>query len=190
MKVNASELARINVFRGHLSLQENQLFSALRDLIARQAEGRRLLLVFVGTPLNTGDCLGPLAGTFLERGLQPWREFGLGVEVRGTLGDPVHARNLGARAPELAPPGTFVLAVDAAVGTAGEMVLVHAPLQPGVGMGRWLPQVGDAHLLCAVSPHPSGFLSAHMGEVLNMAELVSRSLLRAILAAREGRSDG
>lgn len=180
MRLASMELLRVNIRQGEVTAPEEDLCRALRGVIEPAAGKKRLTIVCVGTPLNTGDALGPLVGSFLTS-----RLAGHGaVQIRGTLEEPVHARNLPALVTGFRSPSDLVLALDAAVGAAGEVILAQGPLQPGMGLGRWLPPFGDAHLLCAVSPHPAGFLSAHIGEVLKMAELVGQSLLRAYIAVR------
>lgn len=164
------------------------LFTALRDLLRHRAAGQRLLVVCVGTPLNAGDSLGPMTGTFLERSLQPFRQRLLPVDVAGTLADPVHATNLAEKGPGFDRDNTFVLAVDASVGTPGEIQLKWGPLQPGAAMGRELPPVGHAQLLCGIAPVMMGFWCAHMGMVLNMAEMCSRSILRAAISVQQAAS--
>lgn len=182
MRLATTELLRVNLRQEGNLVPSQALYEALKGVIERSAVAgkRRLTIVCVGTPLNTGDALGPLVGSFMKERLGGAEA----VQVRGTLEEPVHARNLPSLVGGFRSPSEFVLALDAAVGAAGEVILSQGPLQPGMGLGRWLPPFGDAHLLCAVSPHPAGFLSAHIGEVLKMADLVGQSLLRAVLTAR------
>lgn len=184
MRLTTMELLRVNIRQEGIAEPADALYNALRGVIERSAVAgkKRLTIVCVGTPLNTGDALGPLVGSYLKGRLGGEES----VQVRGTLEEPVHARNLPSLVTAFRSPSDFVLALDAAVGAAGEVILSHGPLQPGMGLGRWLPPFGDAHLLCAVSPHPAGFLSAHIGEVLKMSDLVGQCLLRAVLVARSG----
>lgn len=181
-------MARINTrSQDGESRAELELFAALRDLLRTRAAGQRLLVVCVGTPLNAGDSLGPMTGTFLERSLQPFRQR-LNVEVVGTLDHPVHATNLAEKGSDFERENTFVLAVDASVGTPGEIQLKWGPLEPGAAMGRELPKVGHAQLLCGIAPVMMGFWCAHMGMVLNMAEMCSRSILRAAISVQQAAS--
>lgn len=47
-----------------------------------------IVLICIGTDRSTGDCLGPLVGTFLKRALVKH------LHIYGTLENPVHAKNL------------------------------------------------------------------------------------------------
>lgn len=179
------ELARLHLQAPNLQQQEFRFSGALKQLLQVHAGAPKLLVACIGTPRNAGDSLGPLAGTLLLRRLGMWRPGAPALEVQGTLEDPIHATNLAERAPALKRPGTFVLAVDASVGRPGEVILRQGPLAPGAGLGRQLPALGDAHILCGVAPAALGFFSAHLGEVLNMAELVGRAVLSAALAMRK-----
>lgn len=178
-------VTRLNIRDAEPRQGELRFFAAMRDLIRVEGAGRGVLVVCIGTPLNAGDSLGPMTGTFLERSLSPWRNGARPFEVMGTLIDPIHATNLADRAPAFERPDRLVIAVDASVGTPGEITVKRGPLRPGAGVGRELPPVGDVQILCSISPLMMGFWCANMGDVLQMSELVSRTLLRASLSARQ-----
>ncbi|OMD19948.1 spore protease YyaC [Paenibacillus odorifer] len=75
----------------------------------RRALGRRrknIVFACIGTDRSTGDSLGPLVGTYLER---------FGYEVVGTIDDPLHAVNLEERISEIDKKKT-VIAIDACLG--------------------------------------------------------------------------
>jgi putative sporulation protein YyaC len=114
------------------------------------APGREVVFACIGTDRSTGDALGPLVGQRLLR-------LGFGPDaVIGTLEEPLHALNLRERLlPVLtrqAPP--LVLAIDAALGPSSGVGTVHlrkGGLQPGQGVGKDLPQVGELAITATVN---------------------------------------
>jgi len=179
-----SLVCRISGTGGLPAERELSLFGAIRDVLVAGTAGRRIRVVCVGTPLNAGDSLGPMTGTFLERLLTHLGHSGPAIEVVGTLADPIHATNLKQRMRAINSPDLFVLAVDASVGTPGEIVVKRGALLPGAGVGRTLPPIGEAQVLCAIARRSVGFWCAHMGSVLEMSELVSRCILKAVISAQ------
>ncbi|NPV92449.1 MAG: spore protease YyaC [Firmicutes bacterium] len=129
-------------------------FSAIRlsDSLQRhlqrldQERARSVVAVCIGTDRSTGDSLGPLVGSKLNRMRLPYLS-----RVAGTLDKPVHATNLKQTLEEIA--GEFesplILAVDACLGrleSVGFITLAPGALQPGAGVNKTLPPVGDLHI--------------------------------------------
>lgn len=126
----------------------------------------------VGANSSTGDALGPFVGWFLRRkGFDgPWL---------GDLSDPVHAANIAERVKEVwgraAPYGRepFLIAVDAAVGRAGQITVNRGPLRPGAGMGKALPPVGHVHVMAGIATVPFGIWFAELDRTVGMAEVIA-----------------
>lgn len=146
---------------------------------------RRLAIICIGTDRSTGDCLGPLIGTKLGPALGPE------VLVLGTLEDPVHAVNLEEVVRDLYAriPNPFVIAVDACLGqseSVGFISLKEGPLQPGTGVNKNLPAVGDLHLIGVVNV--GGFMeylvlqNTRLALVMQMAEVIATALREGIRA--------
>lgn len=147
-----------------------------------QRGDRRVAVVCIGTDRSTGDALGPLVGTLLDRsGLLP-RD---GVLLMGTLDEPVHAGNLDQAVARLAAlgPGTTVLAVDACLGRSenvGSISAGRGALQPGAGVNKSLPAVG--HLFVTGTVNVGGFMeyfvlqNTRLGLVLRMAEAIASGI--------------
>ena len=74
--------------------------------------GSELVCLCIGTDRSTGDSLGPLVGTMLEKMAIP------SLRIYGTLDEPVHAVNLRAKLAELRRSLTNprIIAVDACLG--------------------------------------------------------------------------
>lgn len=140
---------------------------------------RGLVCVCIGTDRSTGDALGPLVGSKLER-LNP-----KGVAVFGTLDHPVHAVNLEEtlQLVNLEFPDTTVIGIDACLGqlsSVGHLHLDLGPLKPGTGVNKKLPEVGQLHITGIVNV--GGFMeyfvlqNTRLGTVMKMAETIASSL--------------
>ncbi|MFB9279069.1 spore protease YyaC [Cohnella cellulosilytica] len=149
---------------------------------------RRIVVVCIGTDRCTGDSLGPLTGTLLGKYRSP--EF----EIFGTLENPVHAMNLASTMDQLYGrfEDPFVIGVDACLGQAasiGAVLVGDGPLRPGAGVNKQLPPVGDIHVSGIVNI--GGLLgyqalqSTRLNLVMNMAGLISRSLLVGVRMSAE-----
>ena len=109
---------------------------------------RELVWVCIGTDRVTGDSLGPFVGTMLTEAGVP--------NVYGTIDHPVHALNLAETLERIkeAHPDACIVAIDACLGKAksvGSMELRDGALEPGTGIGKVLPSVGDYHIVGVVN---------------------------------------
>lgn len=103
-----------------------------------------MIFLCVGSDRSTGDALGPLVGTELEK---------LGYNVIGTLDEPLHAVNLEERIKDI-PAGTYTIAVDACLGqmsSVGQVRHKKGPLKPGAGVNKDLIPVGDENIIGIVN---------------------------------------
>jgi len=153
----------------------NLIGAAVRDFLAVQP-GAQPIIVCIGTDRSTGDALGPLVGTQLERELVGT------VTVFGTLERPVHAGNLSEclqRMQQLAFPKA-VIAVDACLGSlesVGTVTLGPGPLRPGAGVNKNLPPIGDFCLTGVVNV--GGFMeyfvlqNTRLSLVVRMAKVIA-----------------
>lgn len=160
------------------------LAAHLAHLLLEKAPRKGPLAVLcIGTDRSTGDALGPLVGTALK-GLAPRV-----VAVLGTLDEPVHATNLGSKLGHLAGVGRdpTILAVDASLGKSenvGLLTLGPGPLQPGAGVQKNLPPVGDFHLTGTVNV--GGFMehfilqNTRLSLVMAMAEIMAQGIARGL----------
>ncbi|HEX6971355.1 MAG TPA: spore protease YyaC [Limnochordia bacterium] len=143
-----------------------------------------LIALCIGSDRSTGDALGPLVGSSLQD-----RVSAVGSEARvyvyGTLDAPVHAANLADAWLEVRGRHrrAFVLAVDACLGrpeNVGTIAVRAGPLQPGSGVNKRLPAVGDAHVVGVVNV--GGFLeylvlqNTRLSLVMRMADVIAAGL--------------
>lgn len=103
---------------------------------------RSPVFLCIGTDRMTGDCLGPLVGHKLKR------HCGSSLPLFGTLEHPVHALNLEYTLSLIRHQydDPFLIAIDAALGLPGHIGrigLSHEALNPGEGLRKELPPVGD-----------------------------------------------
>ncbi len=148
---------------------------------------RELVWVCVGTDRSTGDSLGPFVGTMLTEAGVP--------NVYGTLDDPVHALNLAETLEhiEKAHPNACIVGIDACLGKAkpvGSMELREGALEPGAGVGKVLPSVGDYNIIGIVNVR--GFMehevlqNTRLSLVVQMAKSITDFILRSLEARAIG----
>lgn len=115
-------------------------FTTLLKKKARR--NQEIVLLCIGSDRATGDCLGPIIGYKLSKLSYP------NLSVYGTLENPVHAKNLADTIDEIytAHTNPLLIAVDASLGSnnhIGFITLGEGSIQPGVGVDKDLPAVGD-----------------------------------------------
>lgn len=146
------------------------------------ASGKKsITIVCIGSDRSTGDSLGPLIGTIIQKKAKPIPY----VNFVGTLQFPIHATNLKSTLKSI-PKTDFIVAVDASLGKIKEVGLVkykRKSLQPGEGLKKVLPPVGDVHVVGVVNVE-SGELSyavlqnTQLSVVYRMAEKIATTLLK------------
>jgi len=139
-----------------------------------------ILILCIGTDRSTGDSLGPLIGSGLLRQSPPF-------QVLGSLDHPVHAANLTDTLEHirLAPP-KWTIAIDASLGNMEGVGIVNigvGALQPGAGVNKRLPPVGDIYITGIVNV--GGFMeyfvlqNTRLSLVVKMADVICAGLLKA-----------
>ncbi len=161
------------VFQANLSLFLSHLYDRSSDLI----------ILCIGTDRSTGDSLGPLTGTKLHQ-----QNLGK-THVFGTLDNPVHAVNLQEIIQQIEADyeKPFIIALDACLGrseSVGYISIKEGPLQPGTGVNKNLPPVGNLHIIGIVNV--GGFMeymvlqNTRLSLVMKMADVISQGLCREI----------
>ncbi len=141
------------------------------------------ILLCIGTDRSTGDCLGPLVGSKLSALGQDF------FHVYGTLEHPVHASNLKQKLEEIyrTYENPLIIAVDACLGSLENVGCVNigdGSLQPGAGVNKNLPPVGQIHITGTVNV--GGFMeylvlqNTRLNLVMRMADLIVEGLMNAI----------
>lgn len=151
---------------------------------------RQIVCICIGTDRSTGDSLGPLVGSKLDRLKLN------GLTVFGTLDHPVHAVNLQdtLRLIALEYQETTVIAIDACLGqlsSVGNVQLGVGPLKPGAGVNKKLPEVGHLHITGIVNV--GGFMeyivlqNTRLSTVVKMADTIASSLFLSVARLRDRR---
>jgi len=129
------------------SMAEDRIAQAIIDVLESYGVSYEdpIILLCVGTDRSTGDCLGPLVGTQLSNVHQENFIF------YGTLDQPVHAGNLRDYLDEIHTKynNPFIIALDACLGSldsVGYITISSGSLQPGAGVNKSLPKVGDMYI--------------------------------------------
>lgn len=175
LRVNYKDLKAADKIAGALMM----IMSGFRE---RSPEQQRII-VCIGSDRSTGDSLGPLVGTHLDKMPLPR------TTIRGTLASPVHALNLEKQNLQLGRSSAkpLVIAVDASLGKPGSVGLIEVgkgPLMPGAGVNKKLPPVGHIYLSGIVNL--GGFMeqmvlqSTRLYHVLEIAMVISNGLQRAL----------
>lgn len=138
------------------------------------------VVVCIGSDLAIGDSLGPIVGSMLK-----FKTQGLGVFLYGTLSAPITAKEIKYIRTFLKEThrGCPVIAVDAAVGEAGDIGLIkinNTPLLPGAGANKQLGTIGDITIMGIVAEKSIanyGLLNTtRLNLVYRMAEIISDGL--------------
>ncbi len=158
------------------------------DLVRRlkkhgiQSDNPKVLLC-IGTDRSTGDCLGPLIGSKIDSQQQDF------FAVYGTLENPVHASNLKDKLDEIHRnhEKPFIIAIDACLGrieNVGCINLGDGSLQPGAGVNKNLPPVGQVHITGIVNV--GGFMeymvlqNTRLNIVMRLADVIASGLSQTV----------
>ncbi|OYD07930.1 spore protease YyaC [Paludifilum halophilum] len=152
----------------------------LSHMIGLYPAAQELACVCIGTDRSTGDSLGPLVGSQLEKMAPPH------MHIYGTLDEPVHAVNLRSTLSQMHNElnNPRVIAVDACLGqlsSVGWIQVGNGPLRPGAGVNKDLPEVGQVHVTGIVNV--AGFMeyfvlqNTRLSVVMKMANIISSAIL-------------
>ena len=140
-----------------------------------------VILLCIGTDRSTGDCLGPLVGSLLDRERQDF------FRIYGTLDHPVHAANLQEHIDNIHREynNPFIIAIDACLGSpenVGCINICEGPLQPGAGVNKSLPAVGDIYITGIVNV--GGFMEylVLQNTRLNLVMRMTHTLVQGLLS--------
>lgn len=145
-----------------------------------------LVILCVGTDRSTGDSLGPLTGTLLKKS----KKLNEKVKIYGTLKEPIHAINLEETIDYINSKhnNPTIFAIDACLGKSeniGKISFKLGALQPGIGVNKDLPHVGDFHLIGVVNVGGSMeylvLQNTRLSLVYEMAKIISKAIKKALL---------
>lgn len=142
-----------------------------------------VVILCIGTDRSTGDCLGPLVGQKLKHIKSK------GVQVYGTLDEPVHAKNLKSIMKDIHNKydNPFIISIDACLGktqSVGCISVDEGPITPGAGVNKNLPEVGHIHVIGIVNV--GGFMeyiilqNTRLSLVMRMSEIISMGIYHCL----------
>ena len=161
-------------FNLYNTLAPNGTLLALRKIIP-YGENMPVILC-IGSDLSVGDSLGPMCGTKIKDKLR-----GLNCFVYGTLARPITAHEVKYMNEFMKSthPGSPVIAIDAAVGSSGDIGLIklsRGGLRPGSGANKSLARVGDASIAEKTLFNFSILTATRLNIVYRMAEIMSEGV--------------
>ena len=139
------------------------------------------VIVCIGTDRCIGDCLGPLVGTLLAH-------HNLPLKVYGTISDPIHALNIDEKLQKIKNlhPTSNIIGIDACLGdnnNIGEIQARDYPIHPGKGVGKTLPDVGEASIVGIVDSSENNELftnrNIRLNLIFNISKVISHSIIHA-----------
>lgn len=142
----------------------------------------QIVVLCIGSDRSTGDSLGPLIGYKLSKTNYP------GLNIYGTLKNPVHAVNLSAVMDEINTnhPDSLIIAIDASVGNRshiGYITLSCRPLKPGLGVNKELPAVGNICITGIVNFQSildnMILQTTRLDTVMELADCISSAIIKA-----------
>ena len=148
-------------------------------------QGEAPVILCIGSDLSVGDSLGPVTGTKLKQSLS-----GLNCYVYGTLAKPITAHEVKYMNYflMLTHPGSPVIAIDAAVGNAGDIGLIKIAkrgLKPGSGANKKLNKVGDVSIMGIIAEQSvfnySLFSATRLNIVYRMSEIIAEGVTSFII---------
>ncbi len=146
------------------------------------------VILCIGSDLSVGDSLGPVTGTMLKEKLN-----GLNCFVYGTLSKPITAHEVKYMNDFLrfTHPDSPIIAVDAAVGNAGDIGLIKIArrgIKPGSGANKKLSKVGDVSIMGIVAEKSvfnySLFSATRLNIIYRMAEIIAEGVSAFVLERR------
>lgn len=170
-------------FNLYNSLAPGGVCLALKKIVAN--EGEAPVILCIGSDLSVGDSLGPVTGTKLKQLLA-----GLNCYVYGTLAKPITAHEVKYMNDFLkfTHPNSPVIAVDAAVGLAGDIGLIKIAkrgLKPGSGANKKLAKIGDVSIMGIIAEQSmfnySLFSSTRLNIIYKMSEIISEGIASFVL---------
>lgn len=163
-----------NVFN---KLAPSGIILALNNLLKEQTSAPVILCI--GSDLSVGDSLGPLCGTMLSE------RTSADIFVYGTLKKTVTAKEIKYMNEFLKDthPKSPIIAVDAAVGSAGDIGLIKVTgngIKPGAGANKKLGKVGDIGILGIVAEKSIFNYSllnlTRLNLIWSMADIIAQAL--------------
>lgn len=147
-------------------------------------QSKNMVLVFIGTDKCTGESLGPLIGTKLEKR----KGIKSKVDIYGTLNHPIHSMNLEDTFNEIDEETNLIIVIDAALSgdaEVGDIIIDTGSIFPGIAVGKKLTPRGDISISGIIGKSENELnmeilFSTRLAIVYNLAEEIELSLNNVI----------
>lgn len=119
----------------------NKLKDILSSILTKDT-----VIICIGTNREIADSLAPFVGMILA-------ENNTDYKVYGTIYNPIHSDNLEKKIKEIkmVHKNSTIIAIDAGLDngreTAGDIILEYRALNPGLGVKKILPAIGDVSII-------------------------------------------
>jgi putative sporulation protein YyaC len=184
-----SKKNRVHIDDKNASLLLQRLIS--KQILKLKQKNSDIIILCVGTDRSTGDCLGPLTGSYLKKFKN------LSLNTIGDINNPVHASNLDNIIKKINDEYTspFIIAIDAGLGkksSVGYVDVKKGPLKPGTGVNKELTKIGDMHITGLVNV--GGYMeylvlqSTRLSIVMKMANVIAQGIKKSILTIYQEKS--
>ena len=115
------------------------------------------------------------------------------LPVYGTISSPIHALNLDRKLVEInsSHPNACIIGIDACLGDANSIGEIHTrdyPIHPGKGVGKTLPDVGEASVIGIVDSSENAEIftsrSIRLSLIMDMAKVIVDATMHAYFLSK------
>lgn len=153
---------------------------ALFSLIPEGTE--HIYVIGIGSNQISGDSLGPFVGTLL------YDIYPNHLSIIGDLQNPLDASTILTEISRLKlPKNTFIVAIDSVLGSEeflNSIVVQNGALQPGKGLGKTLPSIGDCRVMGVVLENDpvrnQSLLCTNLHLIYTMATNIAKGISLAV----------
>ena len=147
-------------------------------------EYHQLIILCIGTDRATGDSLGPIIGHKLKTSVK-----NSNISIFGTLEKPVHAKNINQTMDYINTvyENPYITAIDACLGkpeSVGFITIGEGPVNPGAGLSKALPTVGNISVTGIVNVATgmdfSVLQNTRLHVVMKMAEVIHEGIFSTL----------
>jgi len=153
-------------------------------LSSKRQKDSEICMLCIGTDRATGDSLGPITGHKLISSVNSNN-----VSIYGTLEKPVHAKNINQTMDYInaSYENPYITAIDACLGkpeSVGFITIGEGPVNPGAGLSKALPTVGNISITGIVNVATgmdfSVLQNTRLHVVMKMAEVIYAGILTVL----------
>ena len=189
-------LKKVYYYDSHEKQQTDAFAAQLKKMISLHWNyGEEIKILCIGTDKVCGDSLGPFVGHYLSHLFNTFSCYSQTagrLSLYGTLEAPVHAINLMTTLEQWSNEDnhTCTIVVDASLGTkhqTGCVTLANKPLQPGEGVNKKLPLIGQIAITGIVGTAKDSLRQSQLAlhqtrlyDLIILSEFIAEGIARCI----------